>query len=101
MENVRRCQSEKNIAGDTNAKLAEWGSPTTDARGTLLVRRATRSFIDDKLASQKIQSITNRRVLDDETLTEHKFIEYNTDIKSANTNKYPSIVDWEVCTTLI
>ncbi|KAG5887397.1 hypothetical protein JTB14_001587 [Gonioctena quinquepunctata] len=54
MENVRRCQSEKIIAGDSNAKLAEWGSRTTDARGTLLVRRATKSFIDGTLASQKI-----------------------------------------------
>ncbi|KAG5886381.1 hypothetical protein JTB14_033592 [Gonioctena quinquepunctata] len=65
-------------------------------------RRATRSFIDVTLASQKIaKSITNWRVLDDETLTEHKFIEYNIGGKSANKNKYPSTIDWEACTTLI
>ncbi|KAG5886457.1 hypothetical protein JTB14_012869 [Gonioctena quinquepunctata] len=89
MQKARRCQSEKIIAGDFNAKSAEWGSPTTDARGTILmdwtstpnlivqnrgskptfVRRATGSFIDVTLASQKIaKSITNWRVLDDETL---------------------------------
>ncbi|KAG5862360.1 hypothetical protein JTB14_030583 [Gonioctena quinquepunctata] len=122
MEKARRCQSGKIIAGDSNAKSAEWGSPTTDARGTILmdwtstlnlivqnrgskptfVRRATRSSIDVTLASQNIaKSITNWRVLDDETLTEHTFIEYNIGGKSANKNKYPCIIDWEACTTLM
>ncbi|KAG5873269.1 hypothetical protein JTB14_013180 [Gonioctena quinquepunctata] len=122
MQKARRCQSEKIIAVDFNTKSAVWGSPTTDARETILmdwtstlnlivqnrgseptfVRRASRSFIDVTLASQKIaKSITNWRVLDDETLTEHKFIEHNIGGKSANKNEYPSTIDWEACTTLI
>ncbi|KAG5880878.1 hypothetical protein JTB14_038089 [Gonioctena quinquepunctata] len=104
MEKSRRCPSEKIIAGDFNARLAGWGSPTTDLRGTILMdwtstlylivqnrgskptfmRRATRSFIDVALASQKIAKyITNWRVLDDESLTDHKFIEYNIGGQSA------------------
>ncbi|KAG5870209.1 hypothetical protein JTB14_017950 [Gonioctena quinquepunctata] len=122
IEKARRCQSEKIIAGDFNAKSAEWGSPTTDARETILmcwtstlnlivqnrgskptfVRRATRSFIDVTLASQKIaKSITNWRVLDNETLTEHEFMGYNIGGKSADKHKYPSTIDLEACTTLI
>lgn len=123
MQDVKNCPREKIIAGDFNAKSSEWNSPKTDARGTILmewistlnlviqnmgnkptfVRKATKSFIDVTLASERVAKIiTNWSVLDDETLTEHKFIEFTIGNKSANNQvKKPIALDWEICNTLI
>lgn len=85
------------VLGDINAKSTHWASPVTDDKGAYwmgwlsskdmvvhnkgnsptFVRGQTRSYIDVTLSTKKIAgSIVNWRVLDQETLTEHKYINF-------------------------
>lgn len=98
MEEALRWEMPCIIAGDINAKSGMWGSPTTDARGEMweelmstlglmavnqgtkptFVRGQSRSFIDVTLATEQIASkIKNWRVLDRDTMTNHKYITYS------------------------
>ncbi|KAG5861807.1 hypothetical protein JTB14_031497 [Gonioctena quinquepunctata] len=63
MEKARRCQSEKIIAGDFNAKSAEWGSPTTDARGTILMdwTSTLNLIVQNRGANLPSREITRKR----------------------------------------
>jgi len=85
-------------AGDFNAKSRTWGSPREDERGTLLadlmsaldmqacnmgstptfVRGTSEFIIDTTFASARIRgNVTNWRVLDDESLSLHKYITFD------------------------
>lgn len=106
------------ILGDINAKSPMWGSPVTDRKGEhwmewisasdivvlntglkpTFVRGNTESFIDVSMATNKIaRQVRNWKVLDAETLTEHKYISFEwTTTKPKNkvgTTKYET--DWE------
>nr|CAI5829680.1 unnamed protein product [Callosobruchus analis] len=83
------------ILGDFNAKSREWGSPIEDRRGMYLAeymaaldivahntggtptfqRGSSESFIDITLSTQSVaKKITNWKVMENETLSDHKHI---------------------------
>lgn len=93
------------IAGDFNAHSPHCGSPEEDKRGSLLadtiaannlsvcnvgnaptfVRQSSRTHIDVAFASDKVmQDIKRWRVLDEETLSQHRYILFDIDARAGN-----------------
>lgn len=94
------------VAGDFNAKSTAWGSPATDVRGEVLeewavslglvilnrgsentcVRRQGGSIVDITLASPHLANrVQDWRVLvDEETLSDHKYIRYSVPAPTAS-----------------
>lgn len=118
--NCVKCRKkEAIIAGDINAKSHMWGSPVTDGRGEYwsewiaaldmvvlntgevptFVRGNTESFIDATISTQKFaKHITGWQVLDEETLTEHRYISYGITVNKPSerpTEKRKYVTDWD------
>lgn len=110
---VRRGRLEAIIAGDFNAKSALWGMPLTDARGQILlewveandmvvvnegvkptfVSENYGSILDLTIATENIAHfVTNWKVLDEETLSDHNYIEFS--VFDKNDKKYKK---WKKC----
>ncbi|XP_074035251.1 uncharacterized protein [Leptinotarsa decemlineata] len=107
------------ILGDINSKSPEWGSPTCDARGQYwaewaatrnlvfantggeptFVRRDQKSHIDITCSTAKASmDIVDWRILDEETLTDHRFIRFgiaSIGQKKPTASQRPSY-DWTV-----
>ena len=110
---IRSETTEVLIAGDFNAKHSDWGSPTNDKRGEALVdlinsiglvtcnkgKKSTfhkGSIIDLTIASPALaQKIKYWKVLDDVTLSDHFYIEFELSLdnnrNSGSTPKHPRL----------
>lgn len=91
---IKSATTEVLITGDFNAKHSDWGSPANDKRGEALVdlinstglivcnegRKSTfnkGSIIDITIASPTLaQRVRNWKVLDEETLSDHFYVEF-------------------------
>lgn len=103
------------VAGDFNAKSGEWGSLRDDARGLLLadmiaaldllvcnngnsptfVRGDSESIIDITITTRSMHSsVVNWKVLDDESLSLHRFIQYG--VGSDNQQAQPPQAGWSM-----
>ncbi|KAK9729971.1 Endonuclease-reverse transcriptase [Popillia japonica] len=125
MCSVRRRKEECIILGDINSKSIQWGSPIPDKRekywtewmSTLnlvvhntgmeptFVRGLSQSYIDVTCSTQKLaKTISEWKVLENETLTEHAYIYF--EIKGTKTPKNPAgkestLNDWGAFCTRI
>ena len=106
---IRRRNKPVIVAGDFNAKSAEWGSPNEDRRGTVMtewmsalgmvvlnrgdrptfVRKNQRSYIDVTMCTEGLGSrVINWKVLREETLGWHQMITFG--ICEKKTRQEPS-----------
>nr|CAI5852388.1 unnamed protein product [Callosobruchus analis] len=104
-----RHNSKALIMGDLNSKSVEWGSPYTDRRGIYLtehiaasnlvtlnhgdtptfMRGEYQSYIDVTIATQSTASeVTDWKVLDTETLSDHRHILIETTWKTSSQPRY-------------
>ncbi|KAK9722571.1 Endonuclease-reverse transcriptase [Popillia japonica] len=108
------------ILGDINAKSSQWGAPQTDNKGEYwqewihtrdmvvlndgkeptFVRGATESHIDVTLSTYRIaKQIVNWRVMDEDSLTDHKYIYFELKAESRRNmierTNIRTTVDWE------
>lgn len=112
MASVEREQNEVVIAGDFNAKAAEWGSPWTDNRGFHTIQRISgmdiivhntgdkptfqrgrsESYIDVTMSTPGIaKKIKGWKVSEDETLCTHKYILFECGEKIGQSNTFKKI----------
>ncbi|KAK9730435.1 Endonuclease-reverse transcriptase [Popillia japonica] len=120
-QNVRSRKEEVIIAGDINAKSHLWESPISDRKGEhwadwiaaldlvvhnnggapTFVRGRTESYIDVTLSTRKISPrITNWKVMEEENLTEHRYICYevkDNKVVKQIAEKQKRIIDWGTC----
>jgi hypothetical protein len=101
-ELVKDCVGDIVIAGDLNAKSAEWGSPVENRRGTLLsewvarnrmvvhnqgirptfMRGNSQSYIDVTISNGKAaKKIQRWQVMEIETLSDHQYISFEIEDK--------------------
>lgn len=125
MNDSRGLSGDSLIIGDLNAKSPQWGSAIWDARGEYLtdwlaqvdmvvhnkgekptfVRGNSESFIDVTCSSQNIATkIVNWEVLDDESLSDHRFIYFEIKdqiARGTSIEKTKAEIDWEMFRTVL
>jgi len=103
---IRSERTEAIITGDFNAKHTDWGSPTSEKRGEALSDLISAlglvicnkgnsstfhkgSIIDLTIATPNIaRKVLGWRVLDEESLSDHHYIEFNIHLNSTNNSDH-------------
>lgn len=114
---IRANRSEAIIAGDFNAKSPQWGMDYTDARGSKMtewiaannlivlnegntptfVNRNYGSILDITLSTEKIRPfITGWKVLEEESLSDHKYIMFEVHEENNSRETIPQIQGWQL-----